>query len=72
MSPRIANARNETTEVGTRRATDLDHRLGPCPRRAVSALADLGLADAEIARYFLVDPEAIARLRRRPRQVARG
>jgi predicted transcriptional regulator len=38
--------------------------MGPQPCRAVAALADLGLSDAEIARYFGASPDCIARLRR--------
>ncbi len=30
-------------------------RLGPMPHRALEALADLGLSDSEMARYFSVD-----------------
>ncbi|SFI53116.1 hypothetical protein SAMN05216258_107286 [Albimonas pacifica] len=38
-------------------------RLGPCPECAVAALADLGLEDAEIGRYFQAPRSVIARLR---------
>ncbi|SER58966.1 hypothetical protein SAMN04490244_101601 [Tranquillimonas rosea] len=50
-------------------STRLDHdRLGAYPRSAVEALADLGLSDDEIARYFRVERSRIARLREgRPR-----
>lgn len=37
--------------------------LGPYPATSVAALADLGLTDQEIARYFRVQPERITRLR---------
>lgn len=37
--------------------------LGPYPATAVAALADLGLTDQEIAGYFRVQPDQIARLR---------
>ncbi|MWD29107.1 hypothetical protein E0K89_016635 [Aquicoccus sp. SCR17] len=40
-----------------------DGPLGPRPRRAVLALADLGLQDAEIARYYRVSPALVHRLR---------
>lgn len=47
--------------------------LGPFPASAVAALADLGLSDAEIARYFGVHPLRITQLRLLPvveRQIA--
>ena len=37
--------------------------LGPTPRLAVQSLADLGLGEEEIARYFRVSPELIRWLR---------
>lgn len=37
--------------------------LGPWPRSAVQALADLGLDDVEIARYFRVGADQIRRIR---------
>lgn len=40
-----------------------DGPLGPRPRRAVLALADLGLQDTEIARYYRVSPALVHRLR---------
>lgn len=39
--------------------------LGPYPVLAVATLADLGLTDQDIAGYFRVRPECIARLRRK-------
>ncbi|MFN3527382.1 MAG: hypothetical protein ACK4YU_14975, partial [Paracoccus sp. (in: a-proteobacteria)] len=38
-------------------------KLGDWPEQAVGIFADLGLDDAEIARYFRVRPSTIARLR---------
>ena len=37
--------------------------LGPFPASAVAALADLGLSDSEIARYFATAPQWIRGLR---------
>lgn len=37
--------------------------LGPCPALAVATLADLGLTDQEIATYFRILPDRVARLR---------
>jgi hypothetical protein len=37
--------------------------LGPFPATSVATLADLGLSDQEIARYFRTFPERIARIR---------
>ena len=37
--------------------------LGPRPRLAVESLADLGLGEEEIARYFRVPPDVIRGLR---------
>lgn len=49
--------------------------LGPFPTSAVLALADLGLTDREIARYFATHPIRIAQIRlySRPElQIANG
>lgn len=40
-----------------------DGPLGPQPRRSVRALAELGLNDGEIARYFGVAPGLVRQLR---------
>ena len=37
--------------------------LGPTPRRALAALADLGLTDDDIARYHSLSPHAVSELR---------
>ena len=37
--------------------------LGPTPRRALAALADLGLSDAEIARYHRLPRHCVSELR---------
>lgn len=37
--------------------------LGPYPATAIAALADLGLTDHEIARYFRIQTERITQLR---------
>lgn len=44
--------------------------LGPDPEQTVATLADLGLSDDEIARYFRVSAEAVHRLRARPARVS--
>lgn len=36
--------------------------LGPCPALAVATLRELGLSHAEIALYFRIDVQVIARL----------
>jgi len=38
-------------------------RLGPAPVISVNVLADLGLSEADIARYFSIDRDALAKLR---------
>lgn len=56
-----------STDRNHRRAaagTARPSRLGPMPLRSVATLADLGLDDGEIARYYRVDRQTIARLRR--------
>jgi len=42
--------------------TDLADVLGPCPAAVIDTLADLGMTDQEIARYFHILPERITRL----------
>ena len=37
--------------------------LGPLPMRTLTAFVDLGLSDAEIARYFDLSAASIAKLR---------
>ncbi|PUB12431.1 hypothetical protein [Yoonia sediminilitoris] len=39
------------------------HILGPTPKRTLEALADLGLSDDEIARYFSMPCHLVTRLR---------
>ena len=39
------------------------HTLGPMPKRCLEAFADLGLSDAEIARYFRIPDDVVTRLR---------
>ncbi|WP_112322264.1 hypothetical protein [Oceanibium sediminis] len=38
--------------------------LGPMPRQALAALADLGLNDSEIGRYHGLPPKRVSALRR--------
>lgn len=42
-----------------------DHALalGPTPKRALAALADLGLSDSEIARYHRLPRQCVSELR---------
>ena len=39
------------------------HVLGPTPKRCLETLADLGLSDPEIARYFKVPKDIVTDLR---------
>lgn len=39
------------------------HTLGPTPKRCLETFADLGLSDAEIARYFQIPHDVVTRLR---------
>jgi hypothetical protein len=55
---------NETRfAAGPAPATQSSGVLGPFPATAIAVLDDLGLTDQEIADYFRVDPQRIARLR---------
>jgi hypothetical protein len=40
------------------------HTLGPTPKRCLETLADLGLSDPEIARYFKIPKDIVTVLRR--------
>jgi len=40
------------------------HVLGPTPKRCLEALADLGLSDPEIARYFKIPDSIVTGLRK--------
>lgn len=42
----------------------ITEKLGPQPRRSLSAMTDYGLSDAEIGRYYGLKSTSIARLRR--------
>lgn len=53
------------------RRNELDHEaqkyvhvMGPTPKRCLETLADLGLSDPEIARYFKIPAEIVTDLRR--------
>ncbi len=37
--------------------------LGPMPRATLDAMADYGMSDAEISRYFRISPETVSALR---------
>ena len=39
------------------------HTLGPTPRRCLETMADLGLSDAEISRYFRIPHNVVTQLR---------
>jgi len=39
------------------------HVLGPTPKRCLEALADLGLSDPEIGRYFKIPTDIVTDLR---------
>lgn len=39
------------------------HTLGPTPKRCLETLADLGLSDIEIGRYFRIPHEVVTQLR---------
>ena len=39
------------------------HTLGPTPKRALEAFADLGMTDAEICRYFRIPHDVVTQLR---------
>ena len=39
------------------------HVLGPTPKRCLETLADLGLSDPEIARYFKIPKDIVTNLR---------
>lgn len=39
------------------------HTLGPTPKRCLETLADLGLSDVEIGRYFRIPHEVVTQLR---------
>ncbi len=40
------------------------HILGPTPKRCLESLADIGLNDTEIARYFKIPKDVVTDLRR--------
>ena len=46
---------------------EIDSRLGPAPALSIATLADLGLSDATIARYFAMDLGALHTLQRKDR-----
>ena len=54
---------NKSVPFGATGAGEPCNVLGRYPATAVSALADLGLTDQEIARYFRVQAERITQLR---------
>jgi len=39
------------------------HALGPTPKRCLETLADLGLSDLEIARYFKIPKDVVTDIR---------
>ncbi|EHK53262.1 hypothetical protein [Allomesorhizobium alhagi] len=46
---------------------EIDSRLGPAPALSIATLADLGLSDAMIARYFAIDLGRLYTLQKRGR-----
>ena len=42
---------------------ETDLRLGPAPVLSILVLADLGMSDEDIARYFFVGPQLVGRFR---------
>lgn len=46
---------------------EIEPRLGPAPALSIATLADLGLSEAMIARYFAIDLGALHNLQRKGR-----
>ena len=59
------NKQRKSNAYNVTNATESCTILGPYPATVVAALADLGLTDQDIARYFHIQPERITRLRMR-------
>jgi hypothetical protein len=59
MSAAIRSKRNELTYELQKYL----HVLGPTPKRCLETLADLGLSDQEIARYFKIPRDIVTNLR---------
>lgn len=59
IPPETLPKRNELTDELQRYM----HVLGPAPNRCLEALADLGLSDPEIARYFKIPGAIVTDLR---------
>ena len=59
MSAAIQSKRNELTYELQKYL----HVLGPTPKRCLETLADLGLSDQEIARYFKIPRDIVTNLR---------
>ncbi|WP_038143948.1 hypothetical protein [Thioclava atlantica] len=58
--PRVQASKATTSATLTGLGPAYPAVLGPHPRRTLAALIDLGLSDAEIARYFRLSPRDIA------------
>ena len=58
--PKVQSVRHELTHE----LQKYIHILGPTPKRCLETLADLGMSDPEIARYFKIPPNIITDLRR--------
>ena len=50
---------------------EIDSRLGPAPALSIATLADLGVSDAMIARYFAIDLGRLYTLQKRSRLAER-
>lgn len=59
FSPSLPTARAELSD----QLQKYMHTLGPTPKRCLETLADLGLSDVEIGRYFWIPYEVATQMR---------